>query len=394
MRVLFSLPVFNAPFDNKKPVGGGELSVYALIQRLANDADVFIACSSNYIKSGKFKIGNISIFNRSCKRHYLTGDMGRYFQNLRWIRELMLCISEIGGVDILISQSSFIPATCEVARRLKIPSVLFVRAYENMPNNEYDYKMKLVIRSHFTGRRAIKQLRDWTVFPFSRILNNWNKKSFKNADLVIANSKFMAGVVNEYFGVKPFVVYPFINKQKIIADNRQPFYITFVKPTIEKGVTIFIEIAKRMPNMRFLCVGNAKEYGSTLEKLKNVELVGWSSDMRKVYARTKILLVPSLCSEAFGRVAAEAIMNGIPCVVSNRGGLPEVVGDSGIIIQNPFDIMEWVSNLSLLLTNQELFDELIKRCQTRAQIFCIEKQYRKFFLILDGLLYRRELYEE
>jgi glycosyltransferase involved in cell wall biosynthesis len=44
------------------------------------------------------------------------------------------------------------------------------------------------------------------------------------------------------------------------------------------------------------------------------------------FALTRILLVPSICEEAFGRVAAEAMINSIPTIVSNRGALPDVVG--------------------------------------------------------------------
>ena len=43
-------------------------------------------------------------------------------------------------------------------------------------------------------------------------------------------------------------------------------------------------------------------------------------------ALTRILLVPSTLEEPFGRVAAEAMINGIPALVSNRGSLPHVVG--------------------------------------------------------------------
>ena len=36
---------------------------------------------------------------------------------------------------------------------------------------------------------------------------------------------------------------------------------------------------------------------------------------------TKLLLMPSLWNESFGLVAAEAMLNGIPVLASNRGGL-------------------------------------------------------------------------
>jgi glycosyltransferase involved in cell wall biosynthesis len=44
------------------------------------------------------------------------------------------------------------------------------------------------------------------------------------------------------------------------------------------------------------------------------------------FALTRLLLVPSVWDEPFGRVAAEAMINAIPPIVSNRGSLPEVVG--------------------------------------------------------------------
>jgi glycosyltransferase involved in cell wall biosynthesis len=44
------------------------------------------------------------------------------------------------------------------------------------------------------------------------------------------------------------------------------------------------------------------------------------------FALTRILVVPSVWEEPFGRVAAEAMINGIPALVSDRGSLPAVVG--------------------------------------------------------------------
>jgi glycosyltransferase involved in cell wall biosynthesis len=44
------------------------------------------------------------------------------------------------------------------------------------------------------------------------------------------------------------------------------------------------------------------------------------------FALTRILLAPSVWPEPFGRVAAEAMINGIPPLVGDRGALPQVVG--------------------------------------------------------------------
>jgi glycosyltransferase involved in cell wall biosynthesis len=44
------------------------------------------------------------------------------------------------------------------------------------------------------------------------------------------------------------------------------------------------------------------------------------------FALTRILVVPSVWEEPFGRVAAEAMINAIPPLVGDRGSLPHVVG--------------------------------------------------------------------
>jgi glycosyltransferase involved in cell wall biosynthesis len=44
------------------------------------------------------------------------------------------------------------------------------------------------------------------------------------------------------------------------------------------------------------------------------------------FALTRLLVVPSVWEEPFGRVAAEAMINAIPPLVSNRGSLPHVIG--------------------------------------------------------------------
>ena len=45
--------------------------------------------------------------------------------------------------------------------------------------------------------------------------------------------------------------------------------------------------------------------------------------------------MPSLWNESFGLVAAEAMINGIPVLASNRGALPETIGDAGFLFDIP-----------------------------------------------------------
>ena len=54
-----------------------------------------------------------------------------------------------------------------------------------------------------------------------------------------------------------------------------------------------------------------------------------------VYANTRLLLMTSLWLESFGLVAAEAMLNGIPVLASNRGALPETLGGAGFLFDIP-----------------------------------------------------------
>ena len=56
-----------------------------------------------------------------------------------------------------------------------------------------------------------------------------------------------------------------------------------------------------------------------------------AADRRALYEGASVLVVPSL-DEGFGLPVLEAMTLGVPVVVSNRGSLPEVLGDAGPIV--------------------------------------------------------------
>jgi glycosyltransferase involved in cell wall biosynthesis len=65
----------------------------------------------------------------------------------------------------------------------------------------------------------------------------------------------------------------------------------------------------------------------------SVHFEGWTDpeELATHYRRSETLLVPSRY-EPFGIVALEAIASGCPVVAAKTGGLPEAVGDCGILV--------------------------------------------------------------
>lgn len=75
------------------------------------------------------------------------------------------------------------------------------------------------------------------------------------------------------------------------------------------------------------------------------DLPGW-------FQRATIFCSPSLFQEPFGLVNAEAMACATPVVASNRGGIPEVIGEAGILV-NPEAVEEFADALSGLLDNPD-----------------------------------------
>ena len=103
-------------------------------------------------------------------------------------------------------------------------------------------------------------------------------------------------------------------------------FVTMINPCAIKGIAIFLALARSSPEIPFAAVptwGTTPEDKAALAALPNVTLLEPQEDIDRIFARTRILLMPSLWQEAFGVTAVEAMLRGIPVLASDVGGLPE-----------------------------------------------------------------------
>ena len=89
-------------------------------------------------------------------------------------------------------------------------------------------------------------------------------------------------------------------------------------------------------------------------------------DLPSWFQRATIFTCPSLFHEPFGLVNAEAMACATPVVGAKRGGIPEVLGSTGRLI-DPENIEDFASALSRLLANpherEQLGDAAYERCR-------------------------------
>jgi spore coat protein SA len=89
------------------------------------------------------------------------------------------------------------------------------------------------------------------------------------------------------------------------------------------------------------------------------DLPGW-------FQRATVFVCPSLFQEPFGLVNAEAMASATPVVGSARGGIPEVLGKTGILV-NPETVEELSNALSTLLDNSDYRSSLARASYQRCR---------------------------
>jgi glycosyltransferase involved in cell wall biosynthesis len=172
------------------------------------------------------------------------------------------------------------------------------------------------------------------------------------------------------------VVRPILHREKIvIPDTFHGDAITLINANQNKGVHVFLEIAKRMPERRFL--GVLPYYGEMRvpPAPSNVEWIPFQDDIRTILRRTRILLVPSYY-ESFGRVAMEAMINGIPVLYSKPNpnsvypggsteGVASWIGDAAIPVDREvYD--EWATRIREL-DDEETWTEWSEKAKTHIE---------------------------
>lgn len=227
--------------------------------------------------------------------------------------------------------------------------------------------------SYFRRSNIFVRTAGYILRPFLRW---WDKKSNKNVDLFIPNSKFVQKRVQEYYEVTSSVVYPFVQLDdfKEIENKdiqKEDFYIMVTAFAPNKRVDLAIKAFNENGNkLKIIGSGSPTEV-EYLKKIAkpNIEFLGHVS--REVIvdqlSKAKAFIFPGI--EDFGIAPLEALACGTPVVAFKAGGALETLNENISLYfekKSPANL-----NKAIKILNSKKIN--IKELNKRAKYFSKEK---------------------
>lgn len=268
---------------------------------------------------------------------------------------------------------------------------------------------------HATEARVVYLARATLALPFgpdSAFPSAAKTGLLRQADGMVGVSRYVADYIRKWSGIEavslpisplPAGPYPQLGR----FDNE---FVTLVNPCAVKGISIFLGLAERMPGVRFAAVplwGTTRQDRAALEALPNVCLLDPVEEIDELFARTRVLLVPSLWAEARSRIVVEAMLRGVPVLASDVGGIPEAkLGVPYLLPVRPIvkyhprldeqmvplaeapeqDIGPWAEALGRLLTDPAHYEELSRASREATLAYAANLNVGPFESYLEELV--------
>lgn len=282
----------------------------------------------------------------------------------------------------------------------------------------------VVENNMFLYRLIQKRTKDTLIYHMHNDFNQFDKTPqncqviANTAEKIITVSQYIKDSVNKKVKTdKVEVLYNALDldvfNEKNVVDYRKKYQIAptdmvvgFVgRITPEKGILELVQALKNVhteKKVKLVVVGSqwydslkeddyVKRIIEESENIKeNIVFTGYMSadQMPSIYAMLDIVVVPSLCQEAFGCVAIESMAMGKPLIVAKSGGLPEIAKEnySFVIPTDENFVKQMTEKLQILIENDEMriqFGKEAKKEFAQNEQYHKDTYYNRFLKLLE-----------
>tara|TARA_Y100001968_G_scaffold258458_1_gene245442 strand:- start:1806 stop:2870 length:1065 start_codon:yes stop_codon:yes gene_type:complete len=222
----------------------------------------------------------------------------------------------------------------------------------------------------------------------------------KQSKIVLCNSISTANDLNRFYNVPRHKLFPIklgFNHKKFypIKKVRKKFFLIIGRHNPHKNLGRVIKAFAhaKIFNYELIFVGpfDKRHTPSLIKLIDKYNLrhlcvwKGWIDDNEKLSLLNEChaLIIASLW-EGFGLPALEAMACGTPVIASERGALPEVLGDYGYMI-NPFKIQSIAFAMNAVINDKKCFEKALSLGPERAKSFNWFDTARSIEKIIQGI---------
>ena len=149
----------------------------------------------------------------------------------------------------------------------------------------------------------------------------------------------------------------------------------------KRFVDIIFELKQKKKNIKCIWIGQGELYAECKNYIdekklnNNITMLGFKKNPYEYIQQSKIFMLTSSW-EGYGLVAFEALTLGLPCIVSNVGGLPDIVNESCGKLCNCNE--DFIEEALCLLDNNEVYNmKSTKAIERSIDIENMEKYIKK-----------------
>lgn len=188
--------------------------------------------------------------------------------------------------------------------------------------------------------------------------------------LIVANSQFSADAFRRTaYRTRPVVVYNGLGTGALVAKRRLRTSLLHMAcagrlvagKNVDLAIRCFEAVAEKYPDLELHIAGTGTVENELRDQAlagpyrRRIHFHGWVTDMPAFYARMDLLLFPS-SHESYGNVLVEALINGLPALVSDLPAFEEIHGDPATFgLGDPADAELFIQRFAAALSR---FDAL------------------------------------
>lgn len=209
----------------------------------------------------------------------------------------------------------------------------------------------------------------------------WNfSKAYNYVDTIICPSNFLKSKLDTKprLAKKTVTLHNFIEEYDGGYPEKAGYVLEFGHLSKDKGTNTLLEVARRMPEYRFVFAGYGKAE-KDIEQVSNAEYVGFKTgnELRELIQKAVCTVCPSEMYENCPYSVMESQLYGTPVVGSEIGGIPELIdnGKTGLLFEAG-NADELEKKLRFLLETDGLAEKFAQNCRT-ASFETTESYYKK-----------------